>query len=133
MAPDYFGSIEAGDTKFNCIVANDVLHRARIPTMSPQETLAQVIAFFRECALPLRAIDVWASGSCPALAVLITSTPKPALRNTDFVSAIHRALNVPVAFDTDANAAALCVGCGATRSSAIPSARGSAAGWLVAG
>jgi len=55
----YFGGIEAGDTKFNCIVAtgpDDVLRCARIPTTSPQETLAQVIALFRECALPLRAI-----------------------------------------------------------------------------
>jgi hypothetical protein len=35
MASDYFGGIEAGGAKFNCIVANDVLHRAHphyVPT-----------------------------------------------------------------------------------------------------
>ena len=132
---DYFGGIEAGGTKFNCIVAtgpDNVLHRARIPTTSPQETLAQVIAFFRSCGVSLRAVGIGSFGPVdpdprsPTFGY-ITSTPKLGWRNTDFVGAIRRALNVPVAFDTDVNAAALCVGCGATRSFTIPSARGLAA------
>jgi fructokinase len=65
MASDYFGGIEAGGTKFNCIVAtgpDDVLHHARIPTTSPQETLAQVIAFFRSCGVSLRAVGIGSFG-----------------------------------------------------------------------
>jgi fructokinase len=43
----------------------------------------------------------------------ITSTPKLAWQNYDFAGAIARILNVPVAFDTDVNAAAIAEGhCG---------------------
>ena len=110
----YFGGIEAGGTKFNCIVAagpHDIASHARIPTTTPQETLARVIAFFRECASPLRAIGIGSFGPVdpdprsPTFGY-ITSTPKPGWQNTDFAGAIRRALNVPVAFDTDVNAAA---------------------------
>jgi fructokinase len=111
---DYFGGIEAGGTKFNCIVAtgpDDVVHHARIPTTSPQETLAQVIAFFRSCGVSLRAVGIGSFGPVdpdPRSPTFghITSTPKLGWRNTDFVGTIRRALNVPVAFDTDVNAAA---------------------------
>jgi len=41
---DNFGGIEAGGAKFNCIVAGDGVHHARIPTTSLQETLAQAIS-----------------------------------------------------------------------------------------
>jgi len=37
----------------------------------------------------------------------ITTTPKPGWRHTDLVGAIRRALDVPVKFETDVNAAAL--------------------------
>jgi len=37
----------------------------------------------------------------------ITNTPKPGWQNTDFAGRVHRALGLPVSFDTDVNAAAL--------------------------
>ena len=46
-----YGGIEAGGTKFNCIVANGdrIISwlRARFPTTTPAETFGQVIDFFR--------------------------------------------------------------------------------------
>jgi fructokinase len=44
-----FGGIEAGGTKFVCVVGsgpNDILAEARFPTTAPDETLDSVISFF---------------------------------------------------------------------------------------
>ncbi|MDW8351726.1 MAG: ROK family protein [Anaerolineae bacterium] len=109
-----YGGIEAGGTKFNCIIAggpDHIVSEARFPTTTPQETLAQVIHFFRSAQQPLRAIGIGSFGPVdpdPASPTFgyITSTPKLAWQNTDFAGAIRRALNVPIAFDTDVNAAA---------------------------
>ena len=43
------GGIEAGGTKFVCAVGNEnneLLERVAFPTTTPEETLAQVFAFF---------------------------------------------------------------------------------------
>ena len=48
-----FGSIEAGGTKFVCAVASDpdhLLAEIRFPTTTPQETIGQAIAYFKELA-----------------------------------------------------------------------------------
>lgn len=111
----YYGGIEAGGTKFNCIIAADpanILAEARFPTTTPDETLAQVIAWFRAAPVPLRAIGIGSFGPVdlnPASPTYgyITTTPKPGWQYTDLAGAVRRALNVPVAFDTDVNAAAL--------------------------
>ena len=62
----------------------------------------------------------------------ITTTPKPGWADTDVGAALGAALDVPVAFDTDVNAAALGeqrwgAAVGLTPSATSPSARGSAA------
>lgn len=109
-----YGGIEAGGTKFNCIIASGPEHivaEARIPTTTPPETLDRVIAFFRDEAHPVTAIGIGSFGPVdpdPASPTFgyITSTPKLAWQNTDFAGAIRRALDVPIAFDTDVNAAA---------------------------
>lgn len=108
-----YGGIEAGGTKFVCAVGtspNDV-RATRFPTTTPEETLARAIEFFR--AQPrVAAIGIAAFGpvdlrrNSPTYGY-ITTTPKLGWRNTDLVGAIQRALNVPVGFDTDVNAAAL--------------------------
>ncbi len=109
-----YGGIEAGGTKFNCIIAGGPEHivaEARIPTTVPHETLDQVIAFFKSSVLPLQAIGIGSFGpvdpnpQSPTFGY-ITSTPKLAWQNTDFAGAIRRALGLPIAFDTDVNAAA---------------------------
>jgi fructokinase len=114
-ATPLYGGIEAGGTKFICAVGtapDDIRASVRFPTTTPDDTLPQAIAFFQEQQTPLAAIGIGSFGpidpipSSPTFGY-ITATPKPHWANTDIVGAIRRALGVPVAFDTDVNAAAL--------------------------
>jgi len=108
-----YGGIEAGGTKFVCAVGtspND-LHETRFSTTSPTETIAHAVEFFRTQP-PVRAIGIASFGPIdlhPESKTwgYITTTPKPGWANVDLAGALRRALNVPVAFDTDVNAAAL--------------------------
>ncbi|WP_025745891.1 ROK family protein [Kallotenue papyrolyticum] len=113
-----FGAIEAGGTKFVCAIGSgpdDVRATTRFPTTTPAETLARTIAFFREYQQQegrLAAIGIGSFGPIdpdPRSPTYgrITATPKPGWANTDIVGAIRAALGVPVAFDTDVNAAVL--------------------------
>jgi len=110
----WYGGIEAGGTKFNCIIARDpdhILAEARFPTRSPRDTLSQVIAFFADAHVPLAAIGIGSFGPIdldPASPTFgyITRTPKLDWQNTDFVGCIRQALHVPIVFETDVNAAA---------------------------
>src|SRR6187551_159801 len=93
------GGIEAGGTKFICAVGSDpddVREVARIPTTTPQETIARSIEFFQgrqEKVGPLAAIGIASFGpidpkpGSPTYGY-ITSTPKPGWGNTDFAGAI---------------------------------------------
>lgn len=112
-----FGGIEAGGTKFVCAVGtgpDDLRAEIRFPTTTPQETIAQALAFFREQAQhePLTAIGIASFGPIdpnprsPTFGY-VTTTPKPGWAHTDFAGAVRRALGVPVGFDTDVNVAAL--------------------------
>lgn len=116
---DYFGGVEAGGTKFVCVVASgpdEVLAEARFPTTTPEETMANTLSFFREqekfLGSPLRSIGVGCFGpvdlqpGSPTYGY-ITSTPKPGWKDTAIVSPLSEAFNIPVAFDTDVNVAAL--------------------------
>jgi len=113
----YFGGIEAGGTKFNCIVArspDDVLGEIRVPTTSPDETLLRVIEFFSPFieAHRIAAVGIGTFGPCDLkhgsqTFGFITSTPKPGWQNADIVGPLRAALGVGIAFDTDVNAAAL--------------------------
>jgi fructokinase len=81
------------------------------PTTSPQATLESVTAFFCSRA-GLRAIGIGSFGpidlhrDSPSYGQ-ITATPKLAWRNFDLAGAVRHALNLPIGFDTDVNAAAL--------------------------
>src|SRR5438094_1780467 len=108
------GGVEAGGTKFVCAVGrgpDDVRAEARLATTTPAETLARVVAFFREHA-PLAAVGVASFGPVdldprsPAFGS-ITTTPKPGWQHVDLVGPLRRALGVPVRIETDVNAAAL--------------------------
>jgi fructokinase len=113
-----FGGIEAGGTKFVCVVGtgpDDVRAEARVPTTTPAETLGEVLRFFRaEQAIhgPLHAIGIGSFGPVDLQPTSsrygsITSTPKPGWAETDLIGPFRREFGVPVAFDTDVNAAAL--------------------------
>jgi fructokinase len=108
-----YGGLEAGGTKFICAAGTspqDVVTR-RIPTTTPMETIGQVIAFFKEQP-PMAALGIGSFGPIdldPASPTYgyITTTPKPGWQFTDLAGKIKKALQVPVGFDTDVNAAAL--------------------------
>jgi fructokinase len=112
-----FGALEAGGTKFVCAIGTDPLDlRARVefPTTSPPETISRVIAFFTEQAQrdSLTAVGIASFGpidvnpASPRFGY-ITSTPKAGWQNVDLAGPVRQASKLPVAFDTDVNAAAL--------------------------
>lgn len=117
MPEALYGGIEAGGTKFVCALGsgpNDIVAETEFPTTTPEETFARAIAFFKESAgrEAVRAVGIASFGPVdlnPASLTYghITSTPKQGWANVDFVGAIRSALGVPIAFDTDVNAAAL--------------------------
>lgn len=116
-----FGAIEAGGTKFVCAVGTgpeNILSEIRFPTTTPDETLQKCMAFFQEQSkiYTLGAIGIACFGpinldqKSPTYGY-ITSTPKPGWQNTSMVKFFQNTLQIPVAFDTDVNAAALAESC----------------------
>ena len=112
------GSIEAGGTKFVCTVAtgpDDIRDEIRYPTTTPDETLARAIAFFDEQQKQHGKIAALGIGSFGPIDIdpnsptwgYVTSTPKPGWKDTDFVGRMREHLKLPIAWDTDVNAAAL--------------------------
>ena len=110
-----FGAIEAGGTKFVCGVGTDPANLAitQLPTTSPEITMADAVNFLREHSHgKLQAVGIGSFGpvdlspSSPTFGH-ITSTPKIAWQNFNFVGAVRAAFDVPIGFDTDVNAAAL--------------------------
>jgi len=109
-----YGGIEAGGTKFVCAVgdaAGQITDECVIKTTVPEETLPQVIDFFKKHKT-LTAIGIGSFGPIETNPTAkkygyILHTPKKAWINCDFVGAIKKGLDLPVGFDTDVTAAAL--------------------------
>jgi len=109
-----YGGIETGGSKWECAVGtgpDDIRDTETIPTTTPDETIDRAITFF-ERAKPVDAIGIGSFGPVdrnPSSSSWghITTTPKPGWANTDIGPEVQRRLSVPVAFDTDVNAAAL--------------------------
>lgn len=108
-----YGAIEAGGTKFVCAVSDEnfeMKERVSIPTTTPEETLAQVFEFFDQFQL-----DSIGIGSFGPIDVnkksetygYVTTTPKVAWTNFDFVGAVKKRYSIPIGWTTDVNAAAL--------------------------
>lgn len=115
-SPTLCGSIEAGGTKFVCIIGSgpqDIRAEVRFPTTNPEETVGKAINFFKDQATgtPLSAIGIGSFGpldldlASPTYGY-ITTTPKPGWAYTNIVGMLHAAFDIPVAIDTDVNAAA---------------------------
>jgi fructokinase len=109
-----YGGIETGGSKWQCAVGtgpDDLRAAVTIPTTTPAETIAAAVAFF-EREGPIEAIGIGSFGPIDRRVGSptwghITTTPKPGWANTDVGQEVRRRLSVPVAFDTDVNAAAL--------------------------
>lgn len=107
-----YGAIEAGGTKFVCAVSDkqlEIKERVSIPTTTPEETLKQVFDFFDQYTL--KSIGIGSFGPIDvneksATYGYVTSTPKTAWKNFDFLGAVKRQYEIPVAWTTDVNAAA---------------------------
>ena len=115
LAPSLYAGLEAGGTKCVCAVGtgpDDLRALTQFATTTPAETLAQVVEFFMPYRPGLRALGIAAFGpldprlDSPSFGH-ITSTPKPGWANTDLAGMLGRSLHLPVAFDTDVNAAVL--------------------------
>jgi fructokinase len=111
-----YGGIEAGGTKFVCVIGSgpdNLMAEARIATTTPAETIGRTIDFFRRHTqeYPVGAVGIGSFGPvdldrASATYGYITTTPKPGWAQADLYGVIQQALQVPVAFDTDVNAAA---------------------------
>lgn len=113
MCKMIYGAIEAGGTKFVCAVSDekfDIKERVSIPTTTPQETLEQVFDFFDQ--YDLSAIGIGSFGPIDvntdsSTYGYVTTTPKTAWKNYDFLGAVKERYAIPVGWTTDVNAAAL--------------------------
>ena len=108
-----FGGLEAGGTKMVCAIGKEdgtLIDRVSIPTGSPEETIPELIRYFKEkevqalgigCFGPLdlnRSSETYGS---------ITNTPKEDWAGVNIAQRMKEALSIPVGIDTDVNAAVL--------------------------
>lgn len=108
-----YGAIEAGGTKFVCAVGDEkgnLFQKERFLTRTPKETIPEVVRFFKTYA-PV-SIGVGTFGPADvnqnsSTYGYITTTPKPGWKNYPLRETLLQELGVPIAFDTDVNAAAL--------------------------
>jgi fructokinase len=109
-----FGGIEIGGTKCVCgtsVDTGDIVKVKTFATSTPDETIQEALDFFIEAG-PINALGIGSFGPIDVNPTSrtwghITATPKRGWTDVDVVSPFTDALNVPVAFDTDVNAAAL--------------------------
>jgi len=116
---EWFAGIEAGGTKFNCIIAKDpehILAESRIETTTPNETIHKVCEFFKQSTNRTEVsihriglgffgpLDLDLSSSTYGS---VTSTPKLAWQNIPVLAMIEDQLGIPATIDTDVNAAAV--------------------------
>jgi fructokinase len=111
--------IELGGTKIVCLLASgpdDVRDEVRLPTTTPEESLAAVAAVLARwkaghgfAALGIGSFGPLELDDRAADYGSIVSTPKPGWSGAD-LTALGRGLAVPVAIDTDVNGAAFAEG-----------------------
>lgn len=116
-------AIEAGGTKFvwglldagkREAEAPKVLEKGSVPTTAPRETLEAVAAALEEAAGRRGRPEALGIGSFGPVVLRrsdpdwgkISTTPKPGWSGADLAGYFRLALDIPIAFDTDVNAAA---------------------------
>ena len=106
------GAIEGGGTKFVCAVGSGpdaIVDEQRIATSDPETTLADVVAFFSRH--PIAALGIGMFGPLELRPGKdegsVLATPKPGWAGFHFRKFLEKYLTIPIAIDTDVNAAAL--------------------------
>ncbi|MDF1754762.1 MAG: ROK family protein [Verrucomicrobiales bacterium] len=114
------GGIEAGGTKIVCAIAeepSEPIEQESFSTGEPQETIAQVVAFFNDAIKthgPIASLGIGTFGPAdihprsPGYGSILT-TPKKGWSHFSIVQSIRDGIDIelPIAFDTDVNAAAI--------------------------
>lgn len=108
------GALEAGGTKMVCAVCDEkgnVLSKKIIPTKTPEETMPDMIAFFREEQVETLGIGCFGPIDLDTTSETygyILNTPKLAWKDYPIVTIFQEALGLEtIGFDTDVNAALL--------------------------
>ena len=117
MANEWFGCIEAGGTKFMCAIGNmnrELVVTERIPTTTPEETMAKVKLFFdRQIqTYPLKSFGICSFGpldlrkNSPTYRQIV-NTPKPGWSGANIAQYLEDNYRLPAIIDTDVNGAVL--------------------------
>lgn len=107
------GAIEAGGTKMVLGVFDKALNslaQTSLPTTVPEETIPQMVSFFKEHKVDALGIATFGPINLRASSKgfgTILNTPKLAWQRYPLLNAFEEALQVPCEVDTDVNAAAL--------------------------
>ncbi len=109
-----YGGVETGGTWCVCALGTgpgELCAREQFPTTSSEETLERIVKFFGEHPSP-DAVGIGSFGPVDldlssATWGEVTTTPKPGWQHTPVATVLRDRLKVPVAFDTDVNAAAV--------------------------
>lgn len=109
-----YGSIEAGGTKFVCAVGDEeftVVDKTQFPTTTPEETIAQTIAYFKTFEADLAGMAIGSFGPIdidPSSETYgyITTTPKSGWANVDLLGQLSAAFKIPFDVTTDVNSSA---------------------------
>ncbi len=112
------GAIEGGGTKFNCVTGygnGDIVAKQTFPTTSPEETLSRVAHFFQVGGSVYNSIKALAIAQFGPLETdraakkygRVLTTVKAGWSDFDIVGFFSKILDVPIAFQTDVNGAAI--------------------------
>jgi len=108
------GAIEGGGTKFVCGVGTsegEIVKRISIPTTTPEETMGQVVQFFKDSGIAAMGIGMFGPivvNESDSNYGMVTSTPKPYWSGFNVIEYMKQHYTqIPIGFDTDVNAAAL--------------------------
>ena len=122
MNPPLLAGVELGGTKCICLLGcgpDDIRAQISIPTGDDSDaTLRRIASTLQEWQAahgPIAALGVASFGPVDLSVTsptygFITSTPKPGWSHTDVAQRLRRSLNIPLAFNTDVNGAALAEG-----------------------
>lgn len=107
------GALEGGGTKMVCAIGDEtgaIREQISIPTETPDITIPKIVQYFKQ--YPVEALGIASFGPVDLNAAsptygYITTTPKLAWANFDFVGAFQKEFDIPIGFDTDVNGSAL--------------------------